>query len=243
LDWGIGGLGVVAALRRARVNAPIVYLSDTGATPYGKLARGALARRVDCAVAALHQRGATHVLIACNAASTVIADLKAPLPVFGVIEPALAELAARRPARVGVIGGARTIRSGHYRRGLCGAQHAVTQRVAQPLSGHIERGTMTTAAAASDLARILAPLAHVELLVLACTHYPAIAARIQALLPSVKLFDPAVAVARQLARALPVQQTAGAIELLCTGDARAMRAAATRAWGADPGRCRTIAVR
>ena len=107
-----------------RCRVPIVYLSDTGATPYGRLARRALAQRVERAIDALRARGATHILIACNAASTVIADLKVPLPVYGVIEPALAELAKRRPARVGVIGGLRTVRSGHYRRGLVAAGHA-----------------------------------------------------------------------------------------------------------------------
>jgi glutamate racemase len=246
LDWGIGGLGVVAALRRQGVRVPILYLSDTGATPYGKLPQRALAQRVDRVIEALRRRGATHVLIACNAASTVIAELATQLPVFGTIEPTLARLSARRPTRIGVIGGIRTVRSGHYRRGLLAAGHDVTQRVAQPLSAHIESGRMGSATAARDLTRILRPLEHVELLVLACTHYPAIAPRIEALLPEVELFDPADAVARTLARALPAHAQSASMqsvtELLCTADARAMRTAATRAWGSDPGRCRAIAL-
>jgi glutamate racemase len=241
LDWGIGGLGVVAALRQRNVHAPIVYLSDTGAVPYGKLPRRALAQRVDRMIALLRDRGATHALIACNAASTVIEELATTLPVLGTIEPALAELAARSRARIGVIGGIRTIRSGRYRRGLAAAGHEVTQRIAQPLSGHIERGAIDSAIAARDLERIVSPLADVELLVLACTHYPAIARRIEALLPKVELFDPAGAVARSVARMLPAHPRTGAtIELLCTGDAVAMRAAATRAWGLDPGVCAPV---
>lgn len=242
LDWGIGGLGVVAALRRRGLRVPILYLSDTGATPYGKLPRRALAQRVNHVIATLQDRGATHILIACNAASTVIDQLATPLPVLGTIEPALAVLARRRSQRIGVIGGIRTIRSGHHRRGLTAAGHAVTQRIAQPLSAHIERGSIGSTTGAQDLERILAPLRSVDALVLACTHYPAIAPRIQALLPNVELFDPADAVARRVERLLPAQarRAAESIELLCTGDARAMRAAATRAWGQDPGRCRAL---
>jgi glutamate racemase len=243
LDWGIGGLGVVAAVRRLRVNVPLLYLSDTGATPYGKLPRRALAQRVDRAIENLRERGATHVLVACNAASTVISEVTTPLPVYGVIEPALAELSARAPLRIGVIGGARTVRSGLYRRGLLAARHEVTQRVAQPLSAYIESAAMSSPAAARDLVRIVKPLQRVELLVLACTHYPAIAEQIQAQLPGVELFDPAQAVGRSVARALlrtPRGPRDGTVELLCTGDARAMRTAATRAWGRDPGPCRAV---
>lgn len=247
LDWGIGGLGCVAALRRQGIRVPILYLSDTGATAYGKLSRTALALRVDRVIATLEARGATHILIACNAASTVIADLATSLPVFGTIAPTLAELSARPAMRIGVIGGIRTIRAGHYRRGLLAAGHEVTQRIAQPLSAHIENARMDSALAARDLTRIVEPLKHVDLVVLGCTHYPAMRPRIQALLPSVELFDPADAVARMTARVLPDRAALksslnDSIQLLCTGDSAAMRVAATRAWKSDPGRCHAISV-
>jgi glutamate racemase len=185
----------------------------------------------------LQELGATHVLIACNAASTVIDDLTTRLPVTGTIAPTLRALSRISPVEIGVIGGARTIRAGLHRRSLEAAGHTVRQRIAQPLSGHIERGTLDTPRGRDDLTRIVAPLRGIHTLVLACTHYPAITPQLQALLPQVRMFDPAVEVARQIANQMG---TAGprTMALWCTGDAHAMREAATRAWGRDPGRCR-----
>lgn len=238
LDWGIGGLGVVSALRARGLSMPIVYVSDTGVTAYGKLPRHLLARRVNTMIDVLHQRGATHILIACNAASTVISDLHTTLPVTGTIEPSLRAFSSLAPTRIGVIGGARTIRAGIHRRGLAAQGHRVMQRIAQPLSAHIERATIDTELGRRDLVRIVTPLRHVHTLVLACTHYPSITPQLCTLLPGVRLFDPALAVANSLADSLGHGVGANEIELFCTGDARAMRQAATSAWRADPGVCR-----
>lgn len=240
LDWGIGGLGVVSALRARGLSLPIVYVSDTGVTAYGKLPRHQLARRVNAMIDVLQQRGATHVLIACNAASTVISDLRTALPVTGTIEASLGALSNLPSMRVGVIGGARTIRAGIHRRRLMVAGHHVVQRIAQPLSAHIEQGTIDSDQGRRDLLRIVTPLRDVHTLVLACTHYPSITPQLRALLPDVTLFDPAREVANTLAASLTDCIGANEIALLCTGDAGAMREAAARAWRSDPGACRPL---
>ena len=46
LDWGIGGLGVWRALRH-RTLAPTLYLSDSGAPPYGRLPARELSQRLE----------------------------------------------------------------------------------------------------------------------------------------------------------------------------------------------------
>ncbi|HST61993.1 MAG TPA: aspartate/glutamate racemase family protein, partial [Longimicrobium sp.] len=169
LDWGIGGLGFLALFAARHPDAGAVYLSDAGFTPYGKVPRRALAARVDGILRHLRDaHGVDHAVLACNAASTVLPDLTAPregVAVAGVIAPAVHALAGMRPARVGVIGGGRTIRSGAYGRGLRAAGHDVRQRVAQPLSAHVEAGRLEGDAVRGDVARILAPLRDVEILV------------------------------------------------------------------------------
>lgn len=62
------------------------------------------------------------MVVACNAASTVLETLEAAgaldVPVLGMIAPALALVPATFRGTLGVLGGQRTIRSQVYRRGL-----------------------------------------------------------------------------------------------------------------------------
>jgi glutamate racemase len=245
LDWGIGGMGVVRELRRRAPEVPVVYLSDTGFTPYGQVSRAVLAARISRVVTALAEEGALAVVVACNAASTVIGALgELPVPVFGVIDCALGLLPRTFRGTVGVIGGARTIRSGLYRRGLAGRGRRVVSRIAQPLSGHIEAGTVDSGACQAALDRILAPLRDADAIVLACTHYPAIAPAIRARAPRAQLLDPAEALVEHLLASAPLPPRRATDRLVTTGDADAMRESTRRAWGFDPGRCtRTVMTR
>jgi glutamate racemase len=231
-------MGVVRELRARAPEVPVLYLSDTGFAPYGKVARAKLAARVARMVAKLASEGAGAVMVACNAASTVLDGL-GPLgvPVYGVIEGALALVPPSFRGTIGVLGGARTIRSGLYARGLGRAGRRVVSRVAQPLSGHIEAGTVASRACQDALDRILRPLRDADALLLACTHYPAIAPELRARAPRAALLDPAGALVDRVLRDAPLPRRGGPDRLLTTGDPAAMRAATRRAWGFDPGPC------
>ena len=237
LDWGIGGMGIVRALRARAPGVPVLYLSDTGAVPYGKLPRAALAARVGQACRWLVGQGAVGVIVGCNAASTVLDEVaRLGVPLTGVIAPAIGRVPRGFAGTIGIIGGARTIRSGLYRRGLAGPRRRVLSRIAQPLSAHIERGTATSERCARDLDRILRPLREVDLLVLACTHYPSIADAISARTPGATLLDPCDALVAHVARTFP-RPAPGTDRMTTTGDPRAMRQATLRAWSFDPGPC------
>ena len=43
LDWGIGGVSIYKLIKEKRPDVPVIYFSDTGATPYGKMERRELA--------------------------------------------------------------------------------------------------------------------------------------------------------------------------------------------------------
>lgn len=230
LDWGIGGLGFVAALGAHRPGTPVVYLSDSGAVPYGKLARSALTARVQHAVDALVAHGAAQVVIACNAASSVAADLVAPVPITPIVAAAVASVPGSLAGTLWVLGGLRTVRSGIYQRALRRAGLRVRGRVAQPLSAHVEAGRGASAACAEDLARVLAPVADGEAILLACTHYPALRAQLEALRPESPLLDPATELAIQVARGL-MADLVGPSRFVTTGDPAAMARAAEAAWG------------
>ena len=230
VDWGIGGLGLVQALDQAAPGLPVLYWSDAGATPYGRMRVDELADRLTAVVDALAERGATEVVLACNAASTVVGRLgAAAIPVEGIIEYGLASVPEELTGQVGVVGGRRTIAAGHYRRGLARRGRVVLSRVAQPLSAHIEAGRTGSPEFRRDLAKVLAPLRRVDALVLACTHYPAARRWFAAALPHAQLIDPAELLAAAIAERHP--HTRGSAEVgtrvfLTTGDPKSMRRSA-----------------
>ena len=232
LDWGIGGVGVAAELARRRPEAGFVYVSDAGFTPYGKVPNDRLRERLSSILRWLGARGVTHAAIACNAASTAVDGVRegTSLVLEDVIEHGVRAVVRARVARIGVIGGERTIRSGVFRRRLPAIE--VVQRVAQPLSAFVERGVLRGEALERALDAILAPMRdRVPALLLACTHYPAIRDRIAAHLPGTVILDPAARMAARLA----ALATEGPRVALTTGDAARTRAAARAAFGFDLG--------
>lgn len=231
LDWGIGGLSVYSELKRLRPDAACVYFSDSGFTPYGKVPAEGLSRRVAAVIRFGAERyDLSHAVIACNAASTVIEAVREEidLPIFGMIEAGIDLVKAAGKKKVGVIGGLRTIDSRLFSRALAPEGFDVMEEVAQPLSALIESGELSGAKLESELQRILEPLAQVDAILLACTHYPAIAAPIRRILPALQL-DPAAAVAQQLAAAIPVQD--GEDLFFTTGSASGSDQAASLAFG------------
>lgn len=235
VDWGIGGVGLVQALDQLAPGLPILYWADSGVTPYGRMGTAELTARLTAVVATLAERGATEVVLACNAASTVVERLgAAPIPVEGIIGHGVASVPDDVTGPVGVVGGRRTIAGGHYRRGLARTGRVTLSRVAQPLSAHIEAGRAGSPEFLADLTRIVAPLRHVDALVLACTHYPAASSWFKAALPDALLIDPverlAAAVAERHPRARHAESPS-ARTFLTTGDPDAMRNGAVRAWG------------
>jgi glutamate racemase len=237
LDWGIGGVGIFRAFRGRRPEVPVLYWSDTGATPYGRLPAAELTARVRRVLRTMVGQGVTHAVIACNAASTILPRLgDVGIPVMGVIEPAIAMVSPAFEGVLGVVGGARTIRSGLYRRALATSRRQVIQRIAQPLSAHIEAGRVGTPAFERDLARILGPLASADAILLACTHYPSAREAFRRLAPRAALLDPAEAVVETLIARWRLPRGRGDL-FLTTGAPEEMRRAARTAWGSDLGPC------
>ena len=231
LDWGIGGISVLQAIKAQLGDIPVLYFSDTGATPYGKMSRPELVARLHRVIAFSQTQGATHLVIGCNAASTAIPFLKmADLPIEGVIESAVRLTAQMAPARLAVIGGRRTVLSGVYRRAFAERGIRVAQRIAQPLSALIESGDVSSPELRANCRQIFAPIKNCSHLLLACTHYPAITPVLREFVAEDTVFiNPAGALVMQIKRwQLP---TNGADVFLTTGGATQMKQAAWRAFG------------
>jgi len=99
LDWGIGGVATLARLRSELPNAALVYRSDAGFAPYGTVPADALAARVSAVALDLDRRfGLAALVLACNAASTIVSRASLPFPVFDVIAPGVALAIEAHPA-------------------------------------------------------------------------------------------------------------------------------------------------
>ncbi len=139
------------------------------------------------------------------------------------------------------MGGARTIRSGLHRRALLRPGIHVQGRIAQPLSAHIEGGSVGSERYRHDLEGIMRPLARVDALVLACTHYAAIAADIQALCPEARLLDPVPELVAHISKQWTLPTGPAPDRFVTTGDPEAMHKAAERVWKVALPACERIA--
>ncbi len=188
VDAGIGGLGTWRAIK-ARSNIPIMYFADGGYEPYGTVSTATLKKRLQDIFQFLYAQGASNIAVACNAASCALPD---DPNVEGIIRHGVDAIEQSGLKNIGLIGGAKTIRSQSYARLLRPKNIRLTQRIAQPLSLHVEAGTLNGEILHKDLEHILAPLKNTDAVLLACTHYPAISEQIgQHLSTTTQLIDPA----------------------------------------------------
>lgn len=241
IDWGIGGIGVYKLIKERRPEVSVVYFSDTGATPYGKMSRGELVARLNSVIGFLKKKGVTHLVIGCNAASTAIPFIDAQgLNIGGVIDAAVGVTARLRPSRLGLIGGRRTVVSGVYRKAFAARGISVEQRIAQPLSALIESCDTSSAKLRAECRRILSPLRNCSHILMACTHYPAIADVMKDFVSSgTALVDPAAELTSRTARwKLP----AGDDVFFTSGDRIQMRTAARNAFGVELLSVRSVSI-
>ncbi len=178
----------------------IVYLADQANVPYGDRDDADLLRLLAANVAFLDAAGVDAIVMGCNTSCAVAARAGWPhsrAPVFDLIESAATAVAASGVRRAGVIGTAATIRSGAYGEALRRAAPALeVQEVAAPaLVPLVERGVLDGPEARAAVAAACAPFRlPLDVLVLACTHYPLLDAQFAAVLgEGVRRLDPALA--------------------------------------------------
>ena len=206
------------------------------------MTRHELIARLDNIISFLKNHGVTHIVIGCNAASTAIDDLADHgIPILGVIDSAVEMTASLKPERLGLIGGRRTVVSGVYRKAFANRDISVDQRIAQPLSGLIESGDVSSDRLHNECKRILAPLKNCSHILLACTHYPAIAAIIQEYVSTqTKLIDPAEDLVKKIGKwKLGID---GNDVFLTTGDTATMKRAAKAAFNVKIGKIDRVVI-
>lgn len=199
-DSGIGGLTVVAELRRALPSERILYVGDTARVPYGGKSPETVTRYAREISELLVGERAKLIVVACNTASALALPSLAPgstVPMIGVLEPgAAAAVKATRSGKIGVIGTRATIASDAYGKAIrrINPELYVTAIACPLLVPLIEEGLFEDEVTETLLRRYLDPMLRqgIDTLVLGCTHYPLLKKTIASICgPKVTLVDSA----------------------------------------------------
>ncbi len=210
-DSGLGGLTVLSEVRRARPDARVVYAADDAAFPYGGLAEPVLVARV---LAVMERLITVHapdlVVVACNTASTLVLPAlrqRFDIPFVGTVPPIKPAAAATRSGLVSVLATPGTVRR-DYTRELIDTYAAgcrVTLVGATGLAALAEAALSGLPVSDAALWAEIGPCfvegeaGRTDVVVLACTHYPLLLSRYQAIAPwPVTWIDPAPAIARRM---------------------------------------------
>jgi len=205
-DSGLGGLSVVADIRRQLPHESLIYVADSRHCPYGEKSEDFVRARAEAIGDFLVGEGCKAIIVACNTATAAaVAMLRSrfELPVVAV-EPALKPAAAMtRSGVIGVLATRSTLQSPAYARLLAGhaRHHHVIGESCPEWVDAVERGAVEDPATAALVAARVQPLLArgADVLVLGCTHFPFLRPHIvRCAGDSVTILETGPAVARRL---------------------------------------------
>lgn len=211
-DSGVGGLTVLAEVRKLLPQAPVIYAADTAGLPYGAKTEAEIAARVAGLLGVLSERYKPRLaVIACNTASTIALGMVREvlrIPVVGTVPAIKPAAALTRTGVIGLLGTEATIRQGYVDR--LEAEFAADKRL-------VRHGAPELVAAAEaklrgepvdpiQIERAAVALqeqagaAEIDTVVLACTHFPLLSDELaDAFGPGVRFVDGAQGIARRVA--------------------------------------------
>ena len=213
-------------LKRQLPSENLIYFADTLHMPYGSRTKEELHELVFAILNFLQEQGVKLVIMACNTSSAVVlpaAREAFSMPILGMIEPLVRQLAVSPVKRLGVMATEATVRSGTYNRELrrVGFQGEVYSQPCPELAALIETGADERRLAGA-LQVYTSPLrqAQVEQVVLGCTHYPFVSEELITVFGGkVELIDPATYVVAEAKGVLEQEK------MLCQSDTPGSRRA------------------
>jgi glutamate racemase len=208
-DSGLGGLTVVAALRRELPSESIIYLGDTARVPYGSKSKETIIQFAEQDAQFLLHKEVKLVVVACNTVSAIaMTHLQEKFPdarFLGVVEAGVALALCDGPMkRLVVLGTTATINSDSYRKLLHRQYHDIAVvSVACPFFVPLVEEGLVDGPIAEQVCRLYLAdslCQPPDAIILGCTHYPLLKPLIQRLLPpGVRIVDSAEACATAVA--------------------------------------------
>jgi len=183
-DSGIGGLTVAKALKSEFPTIPIVYFGDTAHLPYGDKSKEAVISYCIKIGDFLVEKKCSHIVIACNTASAygfkkLQSHLKGKAKVFNVIDPVVKYIASNYSKnKIGIIATKGTTKSRVYPRKIVAIDKSIKvfSSATPLLAPMIEEGFFNNNISRTIINNYLSKkeLLQIDVLILACTHYPLI---------------------------------------------------------------------
>ncbi|MBI5356134.1 aspartate/glutamate racemase family protein [Candidatus Collierbacteria bacterium] len=218
-DSGVGGRLIADKLKELK-NVKIVYLSDPEYFPYGDKTGEIIQSRLLYFAGQFKLKGCRIVVLACNTATTngiAVIRQKFPGITFIGIEPPIKPISnLTKSKKIAIMGTPATIASQRmaklqslfvqgiklYNISCPGLAEYIEERVKENIKCYIT--FYNDKKAESLIKRFLdKPIADgVDVVGIACTHYPYLLPIMQNLYPKVKFYDPANAVAAQVKKAI-----------------------------------------
>ncbi len=179
-DSGVGGLTVVREILRQLPDENIIYFGDTARVPYGTKSAETVTRYSLEIADFLLSKNVKSIVVACNTASALALDAlkkKYPLPIPGVINPAVAKaVAATKSKKIAVIGTEATISSKAYQNEIKKRSGSVSvyAKSCPLLVSLVEEGWLNNKITMDVLRIYLKEIVSkkIDTLILGCTHYP-----------------------------------------------------------------------
>ena len=209
-DSGLGGLTVVQAISQIIKGAEIFYIADTLHAPYGeKTSQEILNYSLAITRYFIDIYNIDALVIACNTAtSAAVKTLREKYPQLIIIgtEPAVKPAVEKtKSGNVGVLATPATLLGDKYQvlvDSVSGGKKVTLYEQACPgLVEHIENDTLQSKESQKLLEQWLTPMhdAHVDTIVLGCTHYPLASHDIQSFMKNdITLIDSGKAIAKHL---------------------------------------------
>lgn len=245
-DSGAGGLTILADLRVELPHEHFIYLGDTANCPYGVRSDEEITALTLESCRFLLKQGVKLIIIACNTASqAALSTLRAtlyPLPFIGVVPAVKPAARLTRNGRIGIAATNQAAKAIYLRQLIdefAGGIKAFA--VGCPdLVTLVERGQFEGPEVEATVRQALRPVLaeDIDVLVLGCTHFPALRPVIERVAgPRVQVIDSGQAIARRtrsvlqaeglFAPATLLDQGGGELEIWSSGNPEAFSEVAT----------------
>jgi len=207
-DSGVGGLTVVKEIFKYLPEYQIIYFGDTARLPYGTKGADFVKKYSEKITNWLLHKNVKIIVIACNTASAqageYIKNKHKEVPIFDMINFAAEEIVSKtKNKKIGIIGTPGTIKSNTWGKKLEKLDPSLKIYLkACPLfvpmvEMGFTKGKITEEIANEYLKKIKEK--NIDVLVLACTHYPLLKKVIQEVMGNkVEIINPAESVAKHL---------------------------------------------
>src|SRR5579883_96141 len=244
-DSGAGGLTILTTLRQELPHENYIYIGDTAHVPYGQRSDGEIVDLSIASVRFLVEQGAKLVVVACNTASqAALNTLRATfnIPIVGVVPAVKPAARATRKGRVGVAATNQAAKAAYL-------QHLIDEfaegiqvyAIGCPeLVALVEAGIFDGPEAEQTVRQALQPLlaADVDVIVLGCTHFPAMRPLIERVVGQhIQVIDSGAAIARRTRSVLDAEGLMhpagepGRVDIWCSGDPIAFTRVASKLLG------------